>query len=470
MILKWPVILCLLAMITGVQRVFGQEPSVRFLIVKSIDVEGNRITKRPIILRELPFGLGDTIPAGELSTAVSRGEDNLMNTSLFNFATITSDTSGNEVNVHIVVTERWYIWPVPIFEHAERNLPSWLRDPEFSKLNYGLQLNWNNFMGRRELISLKVRLGYKEQYELAWSIPNIGKKQQHGLVFSVNKFRQHKIIFKTVDNKPEYLTDTDHYTFETFSQGIAYTWRPGLYLSHSLFLSYSDITFRNDIYHDTFLGLPPGKDLQWFSLSYWLDLDYRDYKIYPLKGYLLTLRLQQQGLGLVRNFQYNKTYLTLIGASHQKIGPHLYLGDNVKVRLTKDQNLPYIFRQGIGYDTSLRGFEYYVIDGNTYFIAVNELKYALIPEITHQLKWIPMEQFSKVHFALYTNLFFDFARVSGSMYETENNTLENNFLYSTGIGFDLVTYYDQVYRLEFTLNSLGEPGIYLHLETPFRRW
>ena len=48
--------------------------------------------------------------------------------------------------------------------------------------------------------------------------------------------------------------------------------------------------------------------------------------------------------------------------------------------------------------------------------------------------------------------------------------LVNDFLYSTGIGFDLVTYYDQVYRLEFTLNNLGEPGIYLHLETPFRRW
>ena len=56
------------------------------------------------------------------------------------------------------------------------------------------------------------------------------------------------------------------------------------------------------------------------------------------------------------------------------------------------------------------------------------------------------------------------------MYEYDNNSLVNDFLYSTGIGFDLVTYYDQVYRLEFTLNSLGKTGIFLHLETPFRRW
>ncbi|HYW97021.1 MAG TPA: hypothetical protein VE870_15605, partial [Bacteroidales bacterium] len=98
------------------------------------------------------------------------------------------------------------------------------------------------------------------------------------------------------------------------------------------------------------------------------------------------------------------------------------------------------------------------------------LKYTLIPDVKFKLNWLPMEQFSKVNFRLYGNLFFDCAAVRGSQYEYDNNDLVNSFLYSTGIGFDLVTYYDQVYRLEFTLNSLGEAGIFLHLETPFRRW
>ncbi len=465
-ILIWMFILS--ATVTGVASAQGFSDSL--LVVRSVDISGNKVTRKNVILRELPFGIGDTIPASRLSGIMSRSKDNLMNTSLFNFVTVRGDTVANDLLVHIDVTERWYIWPIPIFEHAERNFPAWLKDPEFSKLNYGVQINWNNFRGRRELIALKLRFGYKEQYDLVYSIPNLGKNQQHGLTFSINKFRQHKIIFRTAENKPQYLNDQDHYTFETLSPAIAYTWRPGLYVTHSVFFSYADITMRNDLYHEDYLGTPPGTDLRWFNLSYWMDLDYRDYKIYPLKGYLLSFRLQQQGLGLIRDFDYRRTYFTLIGAKHTQLLPRLYLGDAAKIRLTKDQTLPYIFREGLGYDTYLRGFEYYVIDGNSYFISVNNLKYALIPGVTQNLKWVPLEQFGKVHFSLYANLFFDIARVNGPSYLIDGNNLENRFLYSSGLGLDLVTYYDQVYRLEFTLNSLGEPGIYLHLETPFRRW
>ena len=336
-----------------------------------------------------------------------------MNTSLFNFATISTSRIYQYINVHIEVTERWYIWPVPIFEHAERNFPAWLRDPEFSKLNYGLQVNWNNFRGRKELLEFKVRLGYKEQYGLMYSLPNLGKKQQHGISFGLNKFRQHEVIIRTANNEPQYLSDKNRYTYETFTPAISYTWRPGLYFSQSVILSYSDITFRNDEYHEEYLGIPPGQDLRWFSLTYWADLDYRDYKIYPLTGYLLSLRLHQRGLALVKDFKYDKSYLTFIGALHRKLLPRLYFGDVAKIRLTKDENLPYFFREGIGYNTYLRGFEYYLIDGNSYFISVNNLKYALVPEVKYKLNWLPLEQFSKIHFSVYANLFFDFATVKG---------------------------------------------------------
>ncbi len=457
--------------LTGIlANVRGNIVSDSLLIVRSIDISGNRITREPIILRELTFAEGDTVPANELPDILARSEDNLMNTSLFNFVTLSNEIEGNDLKVHIEVTERWYIWPIPIFEHAERNLPSWLRNPEFSKLNYGVQVNWNNFRGRRELIELKLRFGYKEQYALFYSTPGIGKKQQHGLTFGINKFRQREIIYRTADNKPQYLKSQGHYTFETLSPSMAYTWRPGLYFSQSVLFSWTDIKLRNDLYHEDYLGLPIGQDLKWFSLSYLMDLDYRDYKAYPLKGYWFSFRIHQLGLGLQKDFHFNKTYFTFIGAAHNQVLPRLYVGDATKIRLTRDDDLPYYFREGIGYETYLRGFEYYVIDGNSYFISSNNLKYAIIPGITHTLKWIPMSQFSKVHLALYTNLFFDFAAVRGSSYETDQNNLVNDFLFSTGIGFDLVTYYDQVYRLEFTLNSLGEPGIYLHLETPFRRW
>ena len=161
-------------------NVRGNVVSDSLLIVRSIDISGNRITRGPIILRELTFAEGDTVPANELPEIFARSEDNLMNTSLFNFVTLSNDTEGNDLKVHIEVTERWYIWPIPIFEHAERNLPSWLRNPEFSKLNYGVQVNWNNFRGRRELIELKLRFGYKEQYAFSILYPGSEKSSSTG--------------------------------------------------------------------------------------------------------------------------------------------------------------------------------------------------------------------------------------------------------------------------------------------------
>jgi hypothetical protein len=62
------------------------------------------------------------------------------------------------------------------------------------------------------------------------------------------------------------------------------------------------------------------------------------------------------------------------------------------------------------------------------------------------------------------------AWVDASSASENGNNLNNKLLWSTGLGLDLLSYYDQVYRLEFTYNSLGEAGIYLHLETAFSRW
>jgi outer membrane protein assembly factor BamA len=439
------------------------------VIVRNINISGNKITKPYIILRELSFREGDTLFVPDMPSIVERCEDNLMNTGLFNFATLSTTRELDYIDVLIDVTERWYIWPIPIFEHADRNFPAWLRDPEFKKLNYGIQVNWNNFRGRRELIEAKLRLGYKEQYALMYAIPNIGKRQQHGISFGVNKFRQHEVIFRTADNKPQYLTNEDHYTYETLTPSISYSWRPGLYFSGNAFLTWSRVTFRDDAYHEDFLGIPPGNDLRWFGFGCWADLDYRDYKVYPLKGYLLSLRFLQQGIGLERSFKYDKTYITLIAAIHREILPRFYFGDAFKVRLSKNEYLPYYFREGIGYNTYLRGFEYYIIDGNSYFVSVNNLKYALIPGFKYHLPWLHMDQFNKIPMSLYANIYFDCGMVRG-LDDSYNNDLVNEFLYSTGIGIDLVTYYDQVYRLEFTLNSLGEAGIFLHLETPFFRW
>lgn len=441
-----------------------------YLVVDSISIEGNKVTKRKIILRELTFSVGDTILKSKIIGELSESKNNLQNTLLFNFVYMDFMPEGNLIEVRIKVVERWYIWPIPIFEHAERNLPAWLRDPEFEKLNYGLLLNWNNFRGRKETLQLKARLGYKEQFGINYNIPYLDRDQKHGMDIGLNRFRQNEIILRTTDNQPEFLNDGDGYLYRSFTSNISYSYRPKYYLRQIASINYSRIYFGADSLREEYMGNHNIGSKQWFSFIYNIEYDNRDYKVYPLDGFYIRLSFLRRGLEILKDFEYGKSYVTLVGSHHHRITERLYFENAAKIRLTKDESLPYLYRQALGYDTNIRGFEFYLVDGNSYFVTVNNFKINLLERHTFNLPIIPWEQFNKIHFSLYSNIFFDMGYVQGGSYNMNGNDLTNQLLWSTGVGIDLLSYYDQVYRLEFTYNSIGDIGVFLHLETPFRRW
>ena len=53
--------------------------------ITEILISGNKITKDFIILRELPFGVGDTLSEDKLIELIEVATENLNNTSLFNY-------------------------------------------------------------------------------------------------------------------------------------------------------------------------------------------------------------------------------------------------------------------------------------------------------------------------------------------------------------------------------------------------
>ena len=437
--------------------------------VDSIQISGNKITHDNIILRELEFQLGDSISPAELSETITNSRNNLHNTFLFNFVDIDYRIEGFDIIISIDLTERWYIWPVPILEIAERNLPTWLEDPSIKELNYGMYLNWNNFRGRKELLRFKARFGYKEQFELLYSKPNLDKAQKHGIKIIINQFRQHEVQIRNEMNQPVYFSNHSRYIYENFTALGGYTYRPKHYTKHHLSLSYNTLSFSEDSLRLEFTGSTEEK-ISWFNFDYLFEYDKRDFKIYPLHGYLFKAEFTQRGLGIIPDFNGAKSYLNLTGSINSELMPRVYFENAAKFRITKDENLPCLYSRALGYATYLRGFEYYTIDGNAYAISVNNLKYNIIPTRKFQFSLLPWEQLSKMHIALYSNVFFDLAYVEGRYYNVLGNTLPNKLLYSTGLGIDVVSYYDQVFRFEFTFNSLGEKGFFLHVETPFRRW
>jgi len=147
---------------------------------------GNKVTRDQIITRELSLKPGDTVTAKRLRHILTRDRNKIYNLRLFNTVTIRLlQLSGTEIDLLIEVTERWYTFPVPIFELSDRNFNEWWQnyDHRFNRINYGLRLYQFNFRGRNETLRITAQFGFSRQFQLLYRIPYIDKKTKAGLNF-----------------------------------------------------------------------------------------------------------------------------------------------------------------------------------------------------------------------------------------------------------------------------------------------
>jgi hypothetical protein len=115
----------------------------KLLHVNRIFVIGNKITRDQIILRELTLKPNDIVFSEDLVSILETDKKKVYNTRLFNTVDIKSlELDSSAVDLLINVTERWYTFPVPIFELSDRNFNEWWQnyDHDFSRINYGLRL------------------------------------------------------------------------------------------------------------------------------------------------------------------------------------------------------------------------------------------------------------------------------------------------------------------------------------------
>ena len=120
----------------------------------------------------------------------------------------------------------------------------------------------------------------------------------------------------------------------------------------------------------------------------------------------------------------------------------------------------------MGFEDYLRGYEYYVFDGEHFVIAKTAIKYELVPKQKLDIPYFKIEQFKKSYYSIYLSIFADMGVVIDKQYEIENK-LNNTFLSSQGVSFDYVTYYDKLIRLEFSRNHLNDWGFFIHFSNPF---
>lgn len=437
-----------------------------FKVIQNIQLVGNKITKPHIVLREFTFAVGDTLKNDELSEALEQSKKNVLNTSLFNFAKLDVALIDSIHAIIIVqLTERWYLFPLPIFEIDDNNFNTWWRDKDYSRINYGVIVSRNNFRGRKEKLSMTAKYGFTERYRLKYDIPYITKNQKSGLSFSFSYNRKDEIVYTTFDNERLLYKDEDRDAIRNYSTNITYRYRQAIFNTHSFGIEYdyNSIVDSVRLLNPNFLGGNNDR-ASFFSLFYVFVNDKRDSRNYPLKGHFLKFGVKKYGLGIsensidLTNFSAElKKYISL----HERV----YLAGSLTGVVAANNNQPYLLQNGLGYNSfGIRSYEYYVIDGQNIGLAKAQVKYQLVKPNSFDLGGIT-ERFGKFHYAFYIGLFTDMAYVEDRIGFMKND-LANEIQFGSGIGLDFVTYYDIVIRTEFSINKFGESGIFLHFVAP----
>lgn len=435
-------------------------------LISSLVVTGNKKTKSNIIAREVPFRAGMQFQLGDLIDLFQRGEQQLMNTTLFHSARIfVSRFEGNCLEVTVEVAERWYLFPFPFFSLIDRNFNQWLveQNASLQRVNYGIKLLYNNPTGHNDRLRLWLINGYTKELSLSYEKPYFDRKMQWGYRLALRTGKGREINYNTRDDKQLFLRN-DQFVRWFSNAGAELIYRPKLYTRHSFGVYY----FQEKI-SDTVAVLNPNyfgqakKSILFPELFYQFSYVKMDYQPYPTRGMALHLKISKLGLGTSANLW--QLHWKMMGA--WPIGQKNIFTAESYAGIKVPFQQPYINRRFLGYkDIYMRGFEYNVIDG----VAGGYVRLQLAREIANVQ--IPLPGFIRKRATVATLPFKIFAKTYsnvGYAYSpsTLNNYLQNRFLQASGVGIDILSLYDVTLRIEYSFNNFGQNGLFLHRTSNF---
>lgn len=438
--------------------------------IGAISIEGAKRTKEAVILREMQLRPGDTLRTEQLPKLIEESRLLLLNTALFTKVDIYYkdwEATTGRVHIRVDVDEAWYIFPVPVFDLADRNFNVWWVEQKRSlqRVNYGLDFSHLNFSGNNDPLKSKIQFGYTRKYNLRYSLPFINRNKTLGIYFYTEFAQNRELNYATQDNKQLFWRSEDRFVYTRYKTDLGLNYRPGARTFHYAELSYSqnriDPYVADSLNPDFFLG---GRSLQrYFSLSYEFTRDYRDIRAYPINGYFLRFRLVKDGLGVFGD--RNGLLLRSHYEKYLPISPRwsLALLTGSKLSIIRSRQ-PYNDNRALGFgNLYLPGYEYYIVDGLDMALARSILRYRFVQTEMRFGKWMPLPAYRKVPFKAYLALNSGWAYINDPFSSRLGNPLNNRPLWSGGLGLHLVFFFDKVFLIEYSTNHLLEKGLFLHL-------
>ncbi len=399
-----------------------------FFRVDSIEISGNETTEEFIILRELTFGIGDTINLA----ALNFNRERVFSLGIFNRVDLTKKDSSNLTIINISVKESWYIYPVPFLD---------LNNGDIDRASYGFILLWKNFRGRDETVNFQIGFGFDPRLSFSYYNPVINEKYDLNFSFGfsyTNPSNRSQIAEKLAGQDFNYRTyigsvgigkRINQFNDITFAAGYQYVEQPFANLS----------------------GLTSSKTLidKLPILKFGYFFDDRNLKQFSTEGIFAGVEYTHKGFG-IKNSSYNiinfdfRQYRPLIDGI---IGRWRVAGRHIFGR-----NLPFYDKSFLGYREYVRGHKNDYREGDNLMKVSFEVTYPLLEEWNFSVK-LPLlpRKLTSARIAVYLEAFGD----GGVTFNNTDKFALNNFDKGYGAGIIILFLPHNAFRLELGFDEFG---------------
>jgi outer membrane protein assembly factor BamA len=447
------------------QSIAAQPCGTSTVLIDSISFSGNEVSKSRMLLFELNISPGDTLRADQLDELLEENRKRLFNLRLFHEVGYTYTCHEGRVAVLYAMQERFYLYPIPILDLADRNFNAWLERRDWSRVDYGINLIRRNFRGRNEEVRMRVQQGFNKRLEFIYRVPYISRSHKLGMDFGIADYRSRAIDYQTLNNRQRFFVQDRGVPIQrtTLTTGLIH--RQSVQRQEGL-----RVTYVQEGVADTVLALNPEyynynmQERQYMRLELSKVVNLRNSFIYPLTGSYFeaiaaqTFFLNDSGAPITTLRAKYVDYRNISGKYYY------FVGGEAQARFSR--RYAYADNVALGFRSLVRGYELQVVGGQHFGLFKQGLTRELFEHKGVHLKFIRSPKFNKVPLALYANAFTDAGYVVDDAFE-KGNPLANRLLMGAGAGLHLVTFYDFVFRAEYTINREGSKGFYLSGRFPF---
>lgn len=362
--------------------------------------------------------------------------------------------------IEVKVIEKWFVWPIPFVEFSDRNFNVWGNldfDPE--RTNYGLYVFNYNLFGRNHTLKTKMKTGYNTKLGVEYRIPFLSRHTDWGLNTLVEYASQNEVWYETRNDSLQFYKNGRNNLIKNTQAKVELTKRitPFTRVYYGVNFEHGQLDSTVPI-NDYFINNQ--RFQRKYGLHFKIEYDKRDNIYFPTVGKYGSVKLGGNA------WQNSSAFLNGSIESRiqrfNRLSSKWYSALSLYVQYNTSNEAPYSDRKILGYDEIVRGYEHYVVDGTFGWKTNAALRYHLINKDL-RFNFIPVENYKTLPINIYAEGYIDGGYAS-YLNSRASNTLNSTSIYSAGFGLNTLFYNDRLLRLEYSLNSLGEGGFFVHFK------